>query len=80
MFCSEQNTDSSVTNRMYQSMEAANELLRTMDPPGTKDGGRLYRIAQEKKGIFGHGGVPIEYARLQVDTPGKEPWNHGWTR
>jgi len=65
---------------MYQAMEAANELLRTMDPPGTKDAGRLYRIAQEKKGIFGHGSVPIEYARLQVDTPGKEPWNHGWTR
>ncbi|KAG9240770.1 hypothetical protein BJ878DRAFT_270729 [Calycina marina] len=66
--------------RMYQSMSKANELLRTMDPPGMKDAGRLYRIAQEKKGIFGHGGVPIEYARWQTDTPGREPWNHGWTR
>jgi large subunit ribosomal protein L40 len=67
-------------NRMYQSMHSACEELRTMDPPGTKDAGRLYRIAMEKKGIFGHGGVPIEYARLQTDTPGRDPWNHGWTR
>jgi len=66
--------------RMYQSMHAACEELRTMDPPGTKDAGRLYRIAMEKKGIYGHDGVPIEYARWQTDTPGKEPWNHGWTR
>ena len=51
-----------------------------MDPPGTKDAGRLYRIAMEKKGIFKHGGVPIEYARLQTDTPGRVPWNHDWTR
>lgn len=65
---------------MYQSMHNACELLRTMDTPGTKDAGRLYRIAMEKKGIFGHGGVPIEYARAQTDTPAREAWNHGWTR
>jgi len=34
----------------------------------------------EKKGIFGQGGVPIEYARLQTDTPGREAWDHSWTR
>jgi len=62
--------------RMYQSMQAANEELRTMD----WDNGRLFRIAQEKKGVFGHGGVPIEYARWQTDTPGREAWNHEWTR
>lgn len=67
-------------HRMYQSMHAACEELRTMDPPGSKDAGRLYRVAMEKKGIFRHGGVPIEYARLQTDTPGHEPWNHGWRR
>jgi large subunit ribosomal protein L40 len=67
-------------DRMYQSMHDAMEELRTMDAPAAKDAGRLYRIATEKKGIFGHGGVPIEYARLQTDTPGREPWNHGWTR
>jgi large subunit ribosomal protein L40 len=70
--------------RMYQSIHSACEELRTMDPPGTKDAGRLYRIAMEKKGIFGKGfgkgAVPIEYARAQTDTPGREPWNHGWTR
>ncbi|KAG4419643.1 hypothetical protein IFR04_007240 [Cadophora malorum] len=66
--------------RMYQSIHSACEELRTMDPPQAKDAGRLYRIAMEKKGIFGKGGVPIEYARFQTDTPGKEAWNHGWTR
>ena len=65
---------------MYQSMHNACEELRLMDTSGTKDAGRLYRIAMEKKGTFGHGGIPIEYARYQVDTPAKEPWNHGWTR
>jgi len=67
-------------HRMYQSMHSACEELRLLDPPGTKDAGRLYRIAMEKKGIFGYGGVPIEYARMQTDTPGTEAWNHGWTR
>ncbi|TVY27361.1 hypothetical protein LHYA1_G002954 [Lachnellula hyalina] len=66
--------------RMYQSMHAACEELRLLDPPGTKDAGRLYRIAMEKKGIFGHGGVPIEYARAQTETPPREAWNHAWTR
>jgi large subunit ribosomal protein L40 len=66
--------------RMYQSMHNACEELRNFDPPGKKDSGRLYRIAMEKKGIFGHGGVPIEYARAQTETPAKEAWNHGWTR
>lgn len=40
--------------------------------------GRLYRIAMMKEEIWD--GVPIEYARLQVETPGREGWNHGWTR
>lgn len=65
---------------MYQAQHNAVEELRTMDPATSKDAGRLYRIAMEKKGIFGHGGVPIEYARWQVDMPGKEAWNHEWTR
>lgn len=73
-------TDRILLHRMYQSMHSAAEELRTMDPPGSKDAGRLYRIAMEKKGVFQHGGVPIEYARFQTDTPGREPWNHGWTR
>jgi len=40
--------------------------------------GRLYRIAMMKKGIWD--GVPIEYARIQTETPGRHGWNHGWTR
>lgn len=56
------------------------EALRTLDGPGMTNGGRLYRVALEKKGIFGPGGVPIEYARPLVDTPGREPWNHDWKR
>jgi large subunit ribosomal protein L40 len=67
-------------HRMHQSIHEAMEALRTLDTPGTKDAGRLYRIALEKKGLFKQGGVPIEYARYQVDTPAKQPWNHGWTR
>jgi large subunit ribosomal protein L40 len=66
--------------RMHQSMHSACEELRNFDPPGQKDAGRLYRIAMEKKGIFKHGGVPIEYARAQTETPAREAWNHGWTR
>lgn len=43
-----------------------------------KDVGRLYRVAMEKKGIWE--GVPIEYARIQTEGPGRDGWNHGWTR
>jgi large subunit ribosomal protein L40 len=66
--------------RQYQSMHAACEELRMLQGPGEKEAGRLYRIAMEKKGVFRQGSVPIEYARAQTDTPGREPWNHGWTR
>jgi len=66
--------------RMYHSIAAACEELRLLDSPRTKDAGRLYRIAMEKKGVFRHGGVPIEYARAQTETSGREPWNHGWMR
>ena len=66
--------------RQYQSMHAAVEELRTLKGPGDKEAGRLYRIAMEKKGVFGRDGVPIEYARAQVDSPAREAWNHSWTR
>ncbi len=65
---------------MYQSMHSACEELRLLEGPDAPQGSRLYRIAMEKKGIFGPGGVPIEYARAQTETPGAEPWNHSWTR
>jgi large subunit ribosomal protein L40 len=31
-----------------------------------------------KRGVWGS--VPVEYARVQTDFPGREGWNHGWTR
>jgi large subunit ribosomal protein L40 len=40
--------------------------------------GKLYRIAMKKTGVWD--GVPIEYARIQTETPPKDGWNHGWTR
>ncbi|KAI5360562.1 Putative ribosomal protein L28/L40 [Septoria linicola] len=40
--------------------------------------GRLYRMAMLKNGIWN--GVPIEYARIQTETPARDGWNHGWTR
>ncbi|KAI1397267.1 hypothetical protein F4819DRAFT_90711 [Hypoxylon fuscum] len=66
--------------RMYQSMHNACEELRRTSGPGTRDEGYLYRVALEKKGLYGHHSVPIEYARPQTETPAREPWNHDWTR
>jgi large subunit ribosomal protein L40 len=57
-------------------MHNACEELRNLDG----DNGRLFRIAMEKKGIFGPHGVPIEYARAQTETPPREPWDHNWKR
>ncbi|KAF2444591.1 hypothetical protein P171DRAFT_412346 [Karstenula rhodostoma CBS 690.94] len=45
---------------------------------GGKEVGRLYRAAMLKRGVWGS--VPVEYARAQVDFPGREGWNHAWTR
>ncbi|KAK7751709.1 hypothetical protein SLS62_006370 [Diatrype stigma] len=66
--------------RMYQSMYSACEELRLTSGPGTRDEGYLYRVAMEKKGLYGHRGIPIEYARTQTETPAREPWNHDWKR
>ncbi|KAI0140028.1 hypothetical protein F4776DRAFT_662162 [Hypoxylon sp. NC0597] len=66
--------------RMYQSMHNACEELRKTSGPGTRDEGYLYRVAMEKKGLYGHKSIPIEYTRPQTETPAREPWNHGWTR
>ncbi len=66
--------------QQYQSMHAACEALRPLQGPGGRDTGYLYRVAMEKKGVYRHGGVPIEYARAQTETPAREAWNHGWKR
>ncbi|KAI1383089.1 uncharacterized protein F4822DRAFT_92033 [Hypoxylon trugodes] len=66
--------------RMYQSMHNACEELRKTSGPGTRDEGYLYRVAMEKKGAYGHNGIPIEYARPLTETPAREPWNYDWKR
>lgn len=67
-----------VLMRQHASMSAACEALRLSDGPETRPVGYLYRVAMEKIGVYGLRGVPIEYARAQVDTPPREAWNHEW--
>ena len=79
--------------RQYRSMYNACEALRLIDDHGLtpadrvklggppeegKDAGRLYRIATSKRGVWD--GVPIEYARIQTETPPRNGWDHTWTR
>ncbi|KAK3306462.1 uncharacterized protein B0T15DRAFT_394913 [Chaetomium strumarium] len=66
--------------RQYQSMNAACEELRLTSGPGTREEGYLFRVAMEKKGVWGLNGIPIEYARAQTETPAKVAWNHDWKR
>ncbi|KAH8842591.1 hypothetical protein MCOR27_004385 [Pyricularia oryzae] len=66
--------------RQWHSMRNACEELRQTSGPGTRDEGYLYRVAMEKKGVYGHDGFPIEYARPQVETPARQAWNHDWRR
>lgn len=66
--------------RMQAGMFNACEELRRTVGPGGRGEGYLYRVAMEKKGVWGLNGVPIEYARLQTDTPAKDVWNHEWKR
>lgn len=55
-------------------MRAACEELRT----GAGDGGKMFRVSMNKKGVFSTG-VPVEYGRLQMESPSKEGWNYEWT-
>ncbi|KAF2859916.1 hypothetical protein K470DRAFT_258439 [Piedraia hortae CBS 480.64] len=79
--------------RQFNSMAAACEHLRLMDGNGLtaadrtrlgvtadpgKSEGRLFRTAMQKNKIWDN--VPIEYARIQTDTPPKDGWNSVWTR
>ncbi len=64
--------------RQYQSISSACEALRLTSGPGTRGEGYLYRVAMEKKGVYGLEGVPIEYARAQTETPATVAWNHDW--
>lgn len=66
--------------RMHQGMHNACEELRVTEGPGLKGEGYLYRVAMEKKGMYGLNAVPIEYARLQTETPARVAWDHDWKR
>lgn len=74
---------------MYNACEAlrlidadgmtAEDRAKLGEPPSEgKEMGRLYRIAMNKRGVWD--GVPIEYARIQTDSPPRKGWNHEWTR
>lgn len=80
--------------RQYNAIRAAMEELRK--GVAAQDGGRLYQQAIQRHGLMGglkiglmeeepfknvpNGGVPLEYARAQVDGPSREGWDHGWVR
>ncbi|KAK2749258.1 hypothetical protein FQN55_003580 [Onygenales sp. PD_40] len=61
--------------RQWNAMRAACEELRI----GAGDGGKLFRVSMNKKGLF-RDALPIEYGRLQTEGPGREGWNYGWKR
>lgn len=67
-------------SRMHAGMYNACEELRNTVGPEGKGEGYLYRVAMEKKGVYGVDAVPIEYARLQTDSPAKKAWDHDWKR
>ncbi|KAI6797726.1 hypothetical protein KC363_g298 [Hortaea werneckii] len=82
--------------RQYNSMASACEALRLIDnhgltteergrlgadgetTTGAKEMGRLFRIAMRKDDVWD--GVPIEYARIQTETPPRDGFNEAWTR
>lgn len=67
-------------SRMQAGMWNACEALRTATGPGERGEGYLYRVAMEKKGVWNGDAIPIEYARMQTETPAAEAWNHEWKR
>jgi large subunit ribosomal protein L40 len=74
--------------RQWNSMRDACEELRV----GAGDGGRLFRKAMMKTGVWGHDGIPIEYSRGMMDWVGSvgvgsgaglgkaRIWDHEWKR
>lgn len=79
--------------QQYQSMKNACEALRLIDRQGltaeersnlgmqeaqAEEVGKLYRKAMLKTRIWDN--IPIEYAKIQTDTPPREGWNHEWKR
>ncbi|KAI9899401.1 hypothetical protein N3K66_005862 [Trichothecium roseum] len=66
--------------RLHAGMYNACEELRRTDGPAGRGEGYLYRVAMEKKGVWGTDAVPIEYARFQTEYAGANAWNHEWKR
>ena len=74
--------------KQYNAMRDAMEELRL----GCGDGGRLYRQAVTKQGVYGgskmeqemaivgNGGIPLEYARAQTEGPPVGGFNEDWKR
>ncbi|EJP62416.1 uncharacterized protein BBA_08637 [Beauveria bassiana ARSEF 2860] len=67
-------------SRMQAGMWNACEALRTVHGPGDRGEGYLYRVAMDKEGLWDGHAIPIEYARMQTETPAVEAWNHEWKR
>ncbi|KAM3502455.1 hypothetical protein MY10362_004837 [Beauveria mimosiformis] len=67
-------------SRMQAGMWNACEALRTVNGPGDRGEGYLYRVAMDKEGLWDGHAIPIEYARMQTETPAVEAWNHEWKR
>lgn len=65
---------------MQAGMWNACEALRLAEGPGDRGEGYLYRVAMEKQGVWNGDAIPIEYARMQTETPAVEAWNHEWKR
>ncbi|RCI10011.1 hypothetical protein L249_8690 [Ophiocordyceps polyrhachis-furcata BCC 54312] len=67
-------------HRLHAAMYNACEELRKTRGPGNRPEGSLYRVAMIKSGLWKFGFIPIEYARMQTETPAREAWNHAWKR
>lgn len=64
--------------RMQQGISCALEELRRTSGPGTRPEGSLFYRAIERPGLWDMDAIPIEYARMQTDTPARIAWDHEW--
>ncbi|RDA92088.1 hypothetical protein CP533_3588 [Ophiocordyceps camponoti-saundersi (nom. inval.)] len=67
-------------HRLHASMYNACEELRKTRGPGYRPEGSLYRVSMIKAGLWRLNCIPIDYARMQTETPAREAWNHDWKR
>ncbi|KAH8695346.1 hypothetical protein BGW36DRAFT_382516 [Talaromyces proteolyticus] len=62
--------------RQQQAMSAACEELRT---GCGEQGSKLFRVSMNKRGVFTDL-FPLEYSRLQTESPPRDGWNHDWKK